>query len=101
MGGTAVDRLMQVRGSAPKSKFYDMHYQDLIADSVGMVRRIYEYFSYDFNPGMGERMRRWLSANPQHKYGQHRYSMNQFGLNQWMIDLRFAAYREKFNIKPE
>jgi hypothetical protein len=97
----SAERAMKVRESADPARFYDVHYQELIADPVGVVRRMYERFGYNYSSEMETGMKHWLSENPQHKHGVHRYSPEQFGLDREVIAERFAAYVERFNVKPE
>jgi len=98
---TAVDRGMKVRNSDNAAQFYDVHYQDIISNPTGVVRSIYDYFGYEFTTRMEEKMKSWLKANPQHKYGRHKYSLEEFDLDKKTIDTQFAAYRKRFNVKSE
>lgn len=98
---TSAQRAMRVRQSADPARFYDVHYRELIADPVGVVRRIYERFDYEFSSTMEDGMKRWLGENPHHKHGVHRYSPEQFGLDRDLIAERFAVYTMKFNVTPE
>ncbi|MBE9190490.1 sulfotransferase [Gloeocapsopsis crepidinum LEGE 06123] len=97
----ALEREMQFRDSEASSRFYDLHYHNLVQDPIGTVRQIYAYFGYDFHPQMAENIKTWLAQNPQHKHGVHRYSLEQFGLDPERANSRFAKYCEKFNVKRE
>jgi len=98
MWGTALDRMLQVREAAEPDRFYDLYYDDLLADPIDAVHRIYAYFGYAVTPGMEEGMRRWLVAHPQHQHGVHQYSLTQFGLDRPTVTRRCAAYISRFHV---
>jgi len=96
--GTALDRMLHVREAADPTRFYDLQYDDLLADPIDAVHRIYAYFGYTAAPGMEASMRRWLAAHPQHQYGIHQYSLTQFGLDRATVEQRCAAYIQRFHV---
>lgn len=98
---TFVQRAMEVRGSTDLERFHDVRYEDLIVDPIGVVRRIHRHFGYDSNPRMELGMKDFLSNNPQNIYGQHRYSLSRFGLDEKTVNLRFAEYTSRFDIRRE
>lgn len=53
----------------------------LVKEPVNTVRKLYEYFGYEFDAGLEKRILEWLAENRQHKHGVHRYSLEQFGLD--------------------
>ena len=99
--GTALDRMLRVRAAADPARFYDLQYEDLLADPMDAVSRIYGYFGYTAPPGMEASMQRWLTAHPQHQYGVHQYTLRQFGLDRTTVARRCAAYLHRFHIPPE
>lgn len=96
-----MEHYTHVRDSVDSARFFDVQYKDLVQDPVSTVHRIYEYFGYKFDVRLEERMRAWLTANPQNKHGIHRYSLEQFGLNPDMVNRRFATYCKRFRILTE
>lgn len=88
------DRAMRARASADPARFFDVSYSALIADPIGQVRRVREYFGYPYDDALEARMTRWLAENPQHKHGVHRYSLDEFGLDPNAVNERFAAYHQ-------
>jgi hypothetical protein len=100
MWGTALDRMLHVREAADPARFYDLSYEDLLADPMAAVDRIYAYFGYATTPGMEEGMQRWLAAHPQHQHGVHQYSLSQFGLDRTTVARRCAAYLQRFPGPP-
>jgi len=92
------DRAMQVREKADPARIFDIYYNELVLEPVGTIRRIYDYFGYDFDPRMENNINRWLAENRQHKHGVHQYSLETFGLNPIEVDRLFASYKEKFGV---
>lgn len=88
------ERALDVR-TAPATdpaRFFDVSYPRLLADPVGTVRAVREYFHYSYDDSLEQRMQRWLAENPQHKHGVHRYSLDQFGLDPSEVNRWFARY---------
>jgi len=98
--GTALDRMLRVRAAADPARFYDLQYEDLLADPMEAVSRIYGYFGYTAPPGMEAGMQRWLAAHPQHQHGVHQYTLSQFGLDRTTVVRRCAAYLHRFPGPP-
>ena len=98
--GTALDRMLRVRAAADPARFYDLQYEDLLADPMEAVSRIYGYFGYTAPPGMEAGMQRWLAAHPQHQHGVHQYTLRQFGLDRTTVARRCAAYLHRFPGPP-
>ncbi len=96
--GEGIDRMMKVREAYRQERFYDVSYEDLIADPLKIVRRIYSYFNLEFDSQKEEIMKAWFSANPKNKHGAHKYTLDHFGLDQETIRQRFSSYMKKFNL---
>ena len=75
----------------------DVGYRELLTDPVGAVRKIHERIGYPLPRASIERMRRWLSDNPQGKHGAHRYVLEQYGLDAATVDRLTAPYRTRFD----
>jgi putrescine aminotransferase len=87
-----LDRARAVRDRADGRRFFDVPYPELVADPVGVLRRLYAHFEIEFTSDTERRLHRWLAANPQGKFGRHRYSLAQFGLSRGGVHERFANY---------
>ncbi|GAA2359684.1 sulfotransferase [Saccharopolyspora halophila] len=80
------------RDRHPGARFYDVHYDDFVAEPVGTVERIYEHFGLPLDDAarsaMHELQQRSTTgvAKP-----AHRYSLADFGLSDEQVDERFAA----------
>jgi hypothetical protein len=74
----------------------DVRYPDLLADPLGVVRRIHTHFSYELPDGTEARITAYLAANPKGKHGGHRYSLEEFGLDRADVERVGAGYSERF-----
>jgi len=86
------------RGCAPAERFLDLYYDDLVADPIGAVRKVYAHFDLPFPQGMEQRIGDFHRRNPKDRFGAHRYSLDQFGMNREEEMRRYAAYRERFKL---
>ena len=73
-----------------------MQFTELVADPLGVVRRIYEYHGYEYSAEFETNMTQWLADNRQHKHGTHRYTLEEFGLEAVQVKADFAEYCEEF-----
>jgi hypothetical protein len=96
-----IERCMRVRESVGSAPFYDVHYNDLIADPIRTVRGIYDYFDFTFDGVIEDSMRSWLADNPKGKHGKHRYTLEQYGIDAVEVTKDFADYTALFKISPE
>jgi hypothetical protein len=91
------------RGLAEREKidpkqFYDLNYRDLVADPIGSVRRIYDYWDMALTNEAETRMRAWLERNQQNQHGEHKYSLEELGMSAEQIESDYKAYSERFGL---
>ena len=98
---TWTDMCLQARKTIAATSIFDLRYEDLIRDPIGMVRNIYDYFGYQFETVFEKRMCEYLAVNRQHKHGVHKYSLEQFGLTVDMVNRTFQTYCDRFKISHE
>ncbi|HVJ17811.1 MAG TPA: sulfotransferase, partial [Polyangiaceae bacterium] len=91
-----IERNLAARDALAPGTLIDVYYDELVADPVGVVRRIREHHGLDFDADYAARIEAFVRANPQHKHGRHRYSSADFGLDDESIRARFASYLEQF-----
>lgn len=90
------ERTMRTRESMSPDRFYDVHYDDLVADPVEEVKKIYAYFDIPWSDDIEGSMKNTNKANYQYKYGRHVYSLEDFGLSPERIRKDFKKYYERF-----
>lgn len=98
MFGVAMDRMTEMRSMPTAASFCDIHYDQLVSDPTGVVRRIYGHAGMRFSGELEARIRAYVARNPQHKQGVHRYSPEQYGLTREAIQKstqRFARWLEQ------
>lgn len=95
----SVERAIVARRSVGEGRVLDVQYQELVGDTLGTMRRIYDFLELEWSDESVGRMQHWIGANPQHKYGRHRYTLEDFGLDGFELDERFKAYRERFGVE--
>jgi hypothetical protein len=89
-------RALEMREELGEERFYDVAYQEMMADPVATIERIYVRFGREFTPQFAERIRTWVRQNPQTKHGVHKHSPDEFGLDADTINRDFAQYVERF-----
>lgn len=92
----AINRAMKVRQNTSSQQFFDVQYTDLVQDPINTVKRIYDYFEYDYSEQMEKNLQRYIQKNRQHKHGVHNYSLEQFGLNVDRVNEKFQDYCQSF-----
>ena len=77
---------------------YDLHYNDLVSNSIESMRKLYDWLGDDFTPEVEQRMQKWLQEHPQNKFGKHKYSLEEFGLSMEKLKPLFGEYVERYNV---
>ncbi|CAF3099848.1 unnamed protein product, partial [Rotaria sp. Silwood2] len=99
---TEVECIMKFRTSdngiinQSKKNIFDVTYDNLMKDPIGIVHQIYHYFNLHCSNDMEMAMRKWILENSQGKQGRHTYSLAEFGLNREDISIRYADYINLF-----
>lgn len=86
------------RRAAEADRFCDVQFNDLLADPIGCVRRVYAHFDTPLSSEAETRMRRYLAENPREKHGTHRYMLETFSIDPVRDGARFDAYCECYRI---
>lgn len=97
----AVECVLDVRGRRGSDSFIDVLYQDVVADPLKQIRRVYDFIGQDLTPETEAAMQQWRAEHSQTKHGTHRYRLEDFGLDRSTLDPKFEAYRERFGVPIE
>ena len=92
-----IGRNLAARNAHPGAVF-DVYYDRLTADPVGVVRDIYDHYDLAWSDEFADRLNRYVRQNPRGKHGAHRYAPEDFGQTGETISERFAAYADKFEL---
>jgi hypothetical protein len=84
-------RPLEVARERP-SDIYDLYYDDLIADPIAQLKKIYGWLGDPWSAATHSGMQAWLDANPQGRFGKHRYSLSQWELTKQELEPYFADY---------
>jgi hypothetical protein len=74
---------------------FDVEFGDFIADQLGTIKAIYEYFDLKLAPAVEADMRKWLDEHPRGSAPLQRFQPEDFGLTRDLIRDRFSAYRTR------
>jgi hypothetical protein len=85
-------RAIAVDRARPDAPVIDIHFDDLVADPIGTVRRVHETLGYPYDAAFERAMRDYLARISAAPAYQHRYSLEQFGLSRAQILDRSAEY---------
>jgi Sulfotransferase family len=80
------------RAKHDPAQFYDVHYDDLVADPVGTVEAIYGHFGLPLTGAAADTIRSLATSSRAGGESGHRYTLGEFGLTGEEVDERFAAH---------
>ncbi len=84
-------RFTAERARHDPARFYDVHYDDLVADPMGTVTGIYRHFGLPLTAAAADAVAALASAAKAGGGTAHRYALDEFGLTGEEVDERFAA----------
>jgi hypothetical protein len=93
----------QYRKANPEKErqIFDCLYDELFADPIAMVKRIYAYFDLEMTPVFERRMKTYLQNNRQGKYGRHKYSLAEYGVDVEAFGEEHRDYMATYGFDPE
>jgi hypothetical protein len=92
----AANRAVEIRKHHDPAQFFDLYFEDFVADPVGSVKRLYAHFGQPSSPESEAALQKHHAENPQHKHGKHEYSSQGTGLTEQDILEAFGPYMEYF-----
>ena len=90
-----LERIVRAHDRQPES-FYDVQFEDLNADPLGVVRGIYQWAGLTLKPEVEQKMKNWLDTHSEGKGGVHRYTAEHFGLSDEILSDRFREYMDRY-----
>ncbi len=96
-----VTRPPRTRARIGDDRFFDMYYHEMMADPMGVMRRIYEWTGDPLDADTEASMQNWLADHPQDRYGKNAYTLDEYGLTVEELTPIFADYLEAFDIELE
>ena len=80
------------------SQFFDLKMSETVADPLGAVERIYDFFGYELKASVKADMEKFMKNNPRDKHGSHTYKAEDFGINPEKDRARFSEYCAYFGV---
>jgi len=101
--GFMLDRCMEDRKRLREThaKIFDVRFQEILNDPIGLVKRIYAFFDLELTNDTLTRMQHFLEENKRDKHGKHTYTLGMFGLRAAEEAPRFSEYYETFGVERE
>jgi hypothetical protein len=87
-----MDRCIEFYERQPE-RFFDIRYEDLVADPMAAIRRIYAFVGLPWDATAELRMREWAVENARDKRPVHHYTLEKFGFSEAGLREQFANYR--------
>jgi hypothetical protein len=100
---TALEGALKVRqqGTHPPGRFFDMYFQEYLAEPIAMLRRIYAWLGRVLSVGAEARMRSYLAAHPPGQHGRHQYDPADYGIDADALRARLSPYQMHFDVPSE
>ncbi len=86
-----LEEFMAARAQYPAAQFFDVRYEDFVADPIGTVESIYEHFGLDLSNEAISAMRvLHTEGTTGARKPRHHYELSDFGLTAEEVDQRFG-----------
>jgi len=85
---SGLERFLTERARHHAARFYDVRYEEFVADPFGTVEAVYGYFGLPLSGAAADAMRTLTDGA---RGPGHRYTLAEFGLTGAQVDERFAA----------
>jgi hypothetical protein len=96
--GGLMDRCLEYRKNrADDLNILDFSYREVNESSLPLTRKIFHQAGLEYTKECEKTMSKWLTENPQGRYGKNIYSMERYGLTKAMIENRFKDYLDSFS----
>jgi hypothetical protein len=98
IGQAAIQRMNKAREECDPARIVDMPYEELVADPIAAVRRIYDHCGYSFSSAFEGKLTAYVAENKRDNVQKHRYTLEQFGLDEVTVNEAFAAYHQQHGL---
>jgi hypothetical protein len=95
------NRIMDFRDKYGEDKIIDVHYADLVEDPVGETKKLYAKLGDEWTAEAQAGVQKWVSENPQNKFGKHEYKLAQYGLSKQQLEPLFERYLSRYDVARE
>jgi hypothetical protein len=84
--------ILEAATSLPKTQVLNLHYDEVTAEPVRTVERLYRYFDLPFDQTVRARIESFVAREPRGGYAENRYDPSEFGLEPARIRESFEPY---------
>jgi hypothetical protein len=95
-----IDRRLAVCGTLPKSRFIDVHFEDMERDWRTTMERVYQFLDFDIEPALPA-MEDYQRRTRRRHRRPHRYSLEEFGLSPGRVLEELGEYMRDYEIAPD
>ncbi len=93
---SGLERFRAARARHDPARFFDVGYDDLAADPVGVAEAVYGHFGLPFSGAAADAMRAWAAASAASRAASaHRYTLGDFGLTEADVAARFGVLGDR------
>jgi hypothetical protein len=96
--GDMLDACARDRHLLPADRSVDVRFDDLMADELGTVERIYGLASQPFDPAARAAATGYLAGHQRDRHGKVVYDLADFGLDAGELRVALGPYRERFGV---
>jgi len=96
-----MDNAMAARARLGEDRFLDVHHDDLNADPLGTVARVYDFLGLTLDPDVEKTIDAWQRANRTGAKGAHSYTPERFGLRAAQIRDEYDSYIRRFDVRVD
>jgi Sulfotransferase family len=92
----ALNRAEKVRRMRDPAQFFDVHNDEIQADPLGTVERIYRYFNLPVSDAARAAWRQRTHENPKSGHGAHHYKPEDFGFTPALVNDAMGEYYTRY-----
>jgi hypothetical protein len=93
-----IERAMAARARLDPARFFDVRFEELVADPAAVIRRMSNHFDLPVPEDHDARVTEYLGRKRADERGSHKYDGRLYGLDRGLLHERYAAYIEQFDI---
>ena len=92
---------LEYRAKHPEKegRIFDCMYDELTADPIAVVRKIYRKFALDYSDEFERKMRHYLAQNSQSQHSRHSYTLEEYGIDPAEFYARNRSYMQRFGFE--
>jgi hypothetical protein len=95
-----IERMHSARTKLPRTRFVDVHFEDMERDWRGTMEGVYEFLGFDIEPAVPA-MEAYQQRTHRRHRRPHRYSLEQFGLTPGRVLEELGEYMRTYEIAAD